>query len=163
MAAISRTRRSRRGRRIVVARALVWNQQHRLAHRHSGPRLVLPHRLARPRVRDHGGQFRCVQGAVDRHLRQRLRRGAGATGVEIFKARIGGGGHTFSSSPLASQGRIYMVCEDGDTFVIRAGDRYEELAHNTLDEMSLATPAADADGLYLRTQTRLYRIRNTDG
>jgi hypothetical protein len=26
------------------------------------------------------------------------------TGVEIFKARIGGGGHTFSSSPLASQG-----------------------------------------------------------
>jgi len=85
------------------------------------------------------------------------------TGVEIFKARIGGGGHTFSSSPLASQGRIYLVCEDGDTFVIRAGDRYEELAHNTLDEMSLATPAADADGLYLRTQTKLYRIRNTSG
>ena len=82
------------------------------------------------------------------------------TGVEIFKARIGGGGHTFSSSPLASQGRIYLVCEDGDTFVIRAGDRYEELAHNTLDEMSLATPAADADGLYLRTQTKLYRLRN---
>jgi outer membrane protein assembly factor BamB len=85
------------------------------------------------------------------------------TGVEIFKARIGGGGHTFSSSPLASQGRIYLVCEDGDTFVIRAGDRYEELAHNTLDEMSLATPAADADGLYLRTQTKLYRIRNAGG
>jgi len=85
------------------------------------------------------------------------------TGVEIFKARIGGGGHTFSSSPLASQGRIYLVCEDGDTFVIRAGDRYEELAHNTIDEMSLATPAADADGLYLRTQTKLYRIRNAGG
>ena len=44
-----------------------------------------------------------------------------------------------------------------------AGDRYEELAHNTLDEMSLATPAADADGLYLRTQTKLYRIRNAGG
>jgi hypothetical protein len=29
--------------------------------------------------------------------------------------------------------------------------------------MSLATPAADADGLYLRTQTKLYRIRNTSG
>jgi outer membrane protein assembly factor BamB len=83
------------------------------------------------------------------------------TGVEIFKARIGGGGHTFSSSPLASRGRIYFLCEDGDAFVIRASDRYEELAHNTLDEMSLATPAADADGLYVRTQTKLYRIRNS--
>ena len=52
-----------------------------------------------------------------------------------------------------------MLCEDGDAFVIRASDRYEELAHNTLDEMSLATPAADADSLYIRTQTRLYRIK----
>jgi outer membrane protein assembly factor BamB len=85
------------------------------------------------------------------------------TGAEIFKARIGGGGHTFSSSPLASRGRIYLLCEDGDAFVIRAGDRYEELAHNTLEKMSLATPAAAADGLYVRTQTKLYRIRNEGG
>ena len=54
------------------------------------------------------------------------------SGAEIFKARVGGGGHTFSSSPLASQGRIYLVSEDGDTFVLRAGDQYEELAKNTL-------------------------------
>jgi outer membrane protein assembly factor BamB len=36
------------------------------------------------------------------------------TGTEIFKARVGGGGHTFSSSPLASQGRLYLVSEDGE-------------------------------------------------
>ncbi len=82
------------------------------------------------------------------------------TGVEIYKARVGGGGLTFSSSPLASQGRIYCVSEDGDALVLRAGDRYEEIARNALAEMSLATPAADADSLYLRTQTKLYRIRN---
>jgi outer membrane protein assembly factor BamB len=81
------------------------------------------------------------------------------TGVEVFKARMGGGGHTFSSSPLASQGRIYLTSEDGDTFVLRAGDTYDEIARNSLGEMSLATPAADADSLYVRTQTRLYRIR----
>jgi outer membrane protein assembly factor BamB len=82
------------------------------------------------------------------------------TGKDVFKARVGGGGHTFSSSPLASQGRVYLLSEDGDMFVIRAADRYEEVAKNSLDEMSLASPAADADSLYVRTQTRLYRIHS---
>jgi outer membrane protein assembly factor BamB len=81
------------------------------------------------------------------------------TGKDVFKARVGGGGHTFSSSPVASQGRIYLLSEDGEMFVLRAADRYEEIAKNSLDEMSLASPAADADSFYLRTQTRLYRIR----
>ncbi len=82
------------------------------------------------------------------------------TGVEIFKARIGGGGYTFSASPLASQGRIYFLSEDGDGFVLRAADKYEEIAKNSLGEMSLATPAADADSLYVRTQTKLYRVHS---
>jgi outer membrane protein assembly factor BamB len=89
-----------------------------------------------------------------------LQVGDAKTGKEIYKARVGGGGHTFSSSPLASQGRIYLLSEDGDTFVLRAGDTYDEIAKNSLGEMSLATPAADADSLYVRTQTKLYRIRN---
>jgi outer membrane protein assembly factor BamB len=89
-----------------------------------------------------------------------LQVGDAKTGKEIYKARVGGGGHTFSSSPVASQGRIYLLSEDGDTFVLRAGDKYDEIAKNSLGEMSLATPAADADSLYVRTQTKLYRIRN---
>ena len=82
------------------------------------------------------------------------------TGAELYKARVGGGGQTFSSSPLASQGRIYALSEDGDLFVLRAGDQYVEIARNSFGEMSLASPAADADSLYVRTQTRLYRIRS---
>ena len=81
------------------------------------------------------------------------------TGKEIYKARVGGGGSTFSSSPLASAGRIYLLSEDGDTFVVEAGDAYRELARNSLGEMSLATPAADGDSLYVRTQTKLYRMK----
>jgi len=80
------------------------------------------------------------------------------TGVELFKARVGGGGHTFSSSPLASDGRIYLHSEDGETFVLRAGDAYDEIAKNSLGEMSLATPAPAAGALFVRTQTKLYRI-----
>ena len=81
------------------------------------------------------------------------------TGQQVYKARVGDGSQSFSSSPIAAGGRIYVLSEDGDTFVFEAGDAYRELARNRLGEMSLATPAADADSLYLRTQTRLYRIR----
>jgi len=80
------------------------------------------------------------------------------TGAELFKARVGGGGQTFSSSPLASDGRIYLHSEDGDTFVLRDGDKYDEIAKNSLSEMSLATPAPIAGGLIIRTQTKLYRV-----
>jgi len=82
------------------------------------------------------------------------------TGAEVFKARVGGGGFTFSSSPLASEGRIYLLSEDGDAFVLGAGDRYDEIARSSLGEMSLATPAVDGDSLYIRTQTKIYRVRN---
>jgi outer membrane protein assembly factor BamB len=82
-----------------------------------------------------------------------------ATGAEVYKARIGGGGHTFSSSPIASAGRVYIASEDGDVFVLGAGDRYDELAHNALGEMTLASPAAAGDRLYVRTQTKLYCLR----
>jgi hypothetical protein len=42
---------------------------------------------------------------------------------------------------------------------VRAGNRYEEVAKNGLGEMSLASPAAARDSLYIRTLTKLYRIR----
>jgi len=80
------------------------------------------------------------------------------TGVEVYKARVGGGGQTFSSSPLASEGFIYLISEDGEGFVLRAGDKYDEISKNSLGEMSFASPAADAESLYIRTQTKLYRI-----
>ncbi len=81
------------------------------------------------------------------------------TGKEIYKARVGTGSATFSSSPLASAGKIYMLSEDGDTYVVAAGDEYKEVSKNSLGEMSLATPAADAESLYLRTATKLYRVK----
>ena len=69
--------------------------------------------------------------------------------------------YAFSSSPLASQGRIYAVSEDGDVVVFEAADEYKELAKNSLGEMSLATPAADANSLRRTTAQRLYESRIT--
>lgn len=80
------------------------------------------------------------------------------TGKELYKARVGGIGLTFSASPLASQGRIYATSEDGDVVVFEAADEYKELAKNSFGEMSLATPAAVANSLYVRTATKLYKV-----
>jgi outer membrane protein assembly factor BamB len=81
------------------------------------------------------------------------------TGKEIYKVRIGGGGHTFSASPVAVGDRILLLTEDGVTFVLAAGDEYKEIARNDLAEMSLASPAIASGALYIRTETKLYKIQ----
>jgi len=79
------------------------------------------------------------------------------TGKQIYKARIGVGA-TFSSSPCAADGKIFCLSEDGDTYVIQAGDEYKLVAENALGEMCLATPAIANGSLFIRTMTKLYRI-----
>jgi outer membrane protein assembly factor BamB len=84
------------------------------------------------------------------------------TGREVYKARVGGAGHTFSASPWASHGRVFLLTEDGETFVLEASDEYREVARNDLGEMTLATPAIAGTSLLVRTRTKLYRIDGRD-
>ena len=81
------------------------------------------------------------------------------TGAQIYKVRVGGGGHTFSASPVAAGNRIYLLTEGGVTFVLDSGNEYKEVARNDLDEMSLASPAIAGSAMYLRTETRIYKIQ----
>ena len=81
------------------------------------------------------------------------------TGREIYKVRVGGVGNTFSASPWTCGGLVFFLSEEGDTFVVKPGDTYEEVAKNSLGELALASPAVTRDGLFIRTQSRLYRIR----
>lgn len=82
-----------------------------------------------------------------------------ASGKELYKVRFERGGNTFSSSPWAAQNRIYCLNEDGDTFVLQAGAEFKVVAKNSLEEMTLATPAIARESLFLRTSTKLYRIQ----
>ena len=50
------------------------------------------------------------------------------------------------------------MSEDGDTYVIQAGAEFKLLGKNSLDEMTLATPAVANGSLIVRTATKLYRI-----
>jgi outer membrane protein assembly factor BamB len=81
-----------------------------------------------------------------------------STGKEIYKVRVGGGGHTFSASPVGVGDRVLLVSEDGMAFVLQAGDQYKEIARNDMGEMSLASPAIAGGAIYLRTESKLYKI-----
>ena len=82
------------------------------------------------------------------------------TGKQIYKVRVGGGGQTFSASPVAAGGRVLLLTEEGTTFVLEAGPEYKEIARNDLNEMSLASPAVAGDAIYIRTESKLYKIAN---
>jgi len=80
------------------------------------------------------------------------------TGQQIYKVRVGGGGHTFSASPVAAGNRVVFLTEEGVAFLIDTGDEYKEIAKNDLGEMSLASPAIAGGAIYIRTASKLYRI-----
>jgi outer membrane protein assembly factor BamB len=82
------------------------------------------------------------------------------TGKEIYgKVRIDPAAGAFTASPWAYNGKIFALSEEGVTFVIQAGPEYRLLGRNSLDEMTLATPAIARGSLFVRTASKLYCIR----
>jgi outer membrane protein assembly factor BamB len=79
------------------------------------------------------------------------------TGEALFKSRFSRGG-TFTSSPVAVNGRIYTGTEEGLVYVLEAGDAHRELAVNDLGEPLMATPAVSRGVLFLRTPSRLIAV-----
>ena len=63
-----------------------------------------------------------------------------------------------TASPWASDGKIFCLSEDGDTFVIQAGREMKVLAKNSLGEMCMASPALLPDALLICRIEALYRI-----
>jgi len=81
------------------------------------------------------------------------------TGKEVYpRVRITEEVGAYTASPWAYNGRIFLLSEDGDTFVIQAGPQYKLLGKNSLDEFCMATPAIARGSLFIRTDSSLYRI-----
>jgi hypothetical protein len=81
------------------------------------------------------------------------------TGKEIYgRQRVTAQAAGFTSSPWAYNGRIFAMSEEGDTYVVQAGPEFKVLGRNSLNEMTLATPAISRGSLIIRTATKLYRI-----
>ena len=84
----------------------------------------------------------------------------GKTGKEHYRQRLGG---ACNSSPVASDGRIYLSNNEGATFVVKAGREFELLATNELGERITASPAVSGDELFYRTDSHLYCIAQVPG
>ncbi len=81
------------------------------------------------------------------------------TGKEIYpRQRITGEASGFTSSPWAYNNRVFAMSEEGDTYVIQAGNEFKVLGKNSLNEMTLASPAIARGSLFVRTASKLYRI-----
>lgn len=77
------------------------------------------------------------------------------TGEELWSKRLSG---EFSASPLAADGKVYFLGQDGTTTVIKQARDYVELAKNQLDDGFMASPAVTGKALILRTRSALYRV-----
>jgi outer membrane protein assembly factor BamB len=71
------------------------------------------------------------------------------TGQRVYQERVAGGG-SFSASPVAADGKLYLTSEDGDVFVVRAGPKYELLATNSMGQVIMATPAIANGVIFIR-------------
>ncbi len=84
------------------------------------------------------------------------------TGKQTYKTRIDPAATAFTTSPWAYNGKLFVLSEEGQTFVIDAGEEFKLLHVNALDDFTLATPALVGERLLIRTEHRLYSIRNAN-
>ncbi len=101
-----------------------------------------------------------------RVYQQRLSRSSGnqsRTARNRGPGRFFGRGGQDYSSPVASQGKLYYVTRGGETFVIRLGEKFQQLAKNRFDDPGefSATPAISQGELFLRSTQFLYCIAET--
>ncbi len=82
------------------------------------------------------------------------------SGAQVYKKRIkaDGGSLSFTASPLAADGHLYLTAEDGRVLVVKAGPEYELVETNQCGESILATPAISDGAIYLRTQNSLIAV-----
>jgi len=81
------------------------------------------------------------------------------TGKQSYKTRIDPAATAFTTSPWIYNGKLFCLSEEGQTFVISAGEEFRLLHVNALDDMAQASPALVGDRLLIRTERRLYSIR----
>ena len=79
----------------------------------------------------------------------------GKTGERTHQERIGG---VYSASPVAGDGKIYLLSEGGETIVLSAGRTPKILSRNQLNARQLASPAISDGRLFIRSDNVLYAI-----
>jgi outer membrane protein assembly factor BamB len=77
------------------------------------------------------------------------------TGKQRWMERLG---RHHSASPVSANGLLYFTDDDGVTYVVKAGPKFELVARNELGEECYASPAVSRGQIFLRTLHHLYCI-----
>jgi outer membrane protein assembly factor BamB len=77
------------------------------------------------------------------------------TAKPLWQERLGG---TYMSSPLYGDGKVYFFSEDGKTFVVAPGRKFNLLATNELPGGFMASAAVAGKALILRTKDAVWRV-----
>ncbi len=79
------------------------------------------------------------------------------TGEEMYSQKVGSG-NSYTSSPVASDGIIYIADNEGNVYSVKAGDEYKLLKENKLGETCMSTPAISEDYMFFRTEKHLVAV-----
>ena len=75
---------------------------------------------------------------------------------ERIEARVGEAGDAYFTSPVAGDGKVYLLGESGVLTVLKAGSL--EVLHRADFGENVATPALVGGSVWVHTQGRLYRL-----
>lgn len=81
------------------------------------------------------------------------------TGKEIYRAKLGSS-QSFIASPVASDGKVYIVDEQGTVYIIRDGISFKQLAEIPMNDICLTAPAITDGIIFFRTQRYLFAVGN---
>lgn len=84
-----------------------------------------------------------------------------ATGKVLAQRRLHEAVDSFYASPVAGDGKLFVVSESGKIVVLKAGVTLETLSINDLGEMTYATPALAGGRIFVRTREALYCFGRT--
>jgi outer membrane protein assembly factor BamB len=79
------------------------------------------------------------------------------TGKELYNAKLGSS-QSFIASPVASDGKVYIVDEQGTIYIIRDGVTFKQLAEIPMNNICLTAPSITENIIYFRTQKYLYAV-----
>src|SRR5437773_1262889 len=84
------------------------------------------------------------------------------TGEVLKQARLRGAIEHYWASPVAGDGKVYMLSEACKLTVLKAAAKWEPIAVNDLDDICFGTPAIADSRLYIRTRSALYAFGKKD-
>lgn len=79
-----------------------------------------------------------------------------ASGEVLKQGRLKGAIDKYFASPVAADGKVFLISQAGSVSVVKADPQWEVLAVNDMDDEVYATPAIAGGRIYIRTVSALY-------